>query len=54
MDAKKVQAELENMMKIPPLYQFANAIHHGLDVESSEVCEIIITLLEKAEDGEFK
>lgn len=54
MKPKKVQAELENMMKIPPLYKFAKAIHRSLDVESSEVYEVITTLLEKAEKGEFK
>ena len=54
MRPKKVQVELERMMEIPPLYSFAKGIKHSLDMESSEVYEVIITLLEKAEAGEFK
>ena len=54
MNVKKVQAELENMKKIPPLYSFAKSVSHVLDVETSEVGEVISTLLEKAEKGEFK
>lgn len=54
MKPKKVQAELEKMKKIPPLYQFALAIQRSLDIESSEICEVITTLLEKAEKGDFK
>ena len=54
MRIKKAQAELEKMKEIPPLYSFAKSIQHALDVESSEVYEVITTLLEKAEKGEFK
>ena len=54
MRIKKAQAELEKMKEIPPLYSFAKSIQHALDVESSEAYEVITTLLEKAEKGEFK
>ena len=54
MRPKKVQAELEKMKEIPLLYQIADDIQRGLNIESSEIYEIITTLLEKAEAGEFK
>ena len=54
MRIKKVQTELERMKGIPPLYQLADDIQRGLDIESSELYEIVTTLLEKAEKGEFK
>ena len=54
MNIKKVQLELENMKKIPPLYSFAKSVSHALNVETSEVGEVIYTLLKKAENEEFK
>lgn len=54
MNLTKVMDELECMVENIPQYQFTKAMLSSLGLETSEVKDTIILLLEKAENGEFK